>query len=766
MEQCELRVSLFFKKITCNEGEKKVFFAFRTFGVWFFCILFFAIDGFAGNIINTNDYPYWRTLSSHSELYGSMEASALRTAEKGGRVRDVMGANALAIILNPADQNTYIKNICTAIEIDINDMHIGTGADSSSVPSHELFHALLALDVIRYDLDPGVLAHLESILEEKIFKLVLEKWEPHGWAMRMLWYKYRNDMENFAVAKKEFDRGMEEHYLPDGVSPAGSGYCIQRFNSIQRSAKNTTLDLMEYMGYNEYYSNPGLIGLHEFMFGYANAPFGRSVFYGDTRGGQKAWDTEGDVIISPSIVKAARFSEKAHQYAMWVLREGAGLNSATLKGYLASYMVMAGPASKNDPLQFNMDEALLAPSRIFHNYAALIEKAPSKDALYLSVQTLSDKDEYHTHYEANAIAMAGYGEILLRNAGYDGPEKSVSAGGVTTPFDFIHAHAESANVLMIGGENHSSKLASGTVEGLVGEPIEYVRASNKHSIKGAHFRDLLFVQPADQVNGYYVVMDHVTTDEAGETVNVVWHPNTATLNTRHDKMEYHSKIRVEKGDKGPRLFSQNKPELTTFLGTPPLDVEKRVMVNQSSRGHYAAEYMVATYSTANKKAAILTVLFPGDRTHSIGEISRIESGPYAGCRIVQGKVHDVALVSDGLSQGVHRAETFQGEDIIYRKSSGKITSWLVKGTSFSDGQKVPLGFKAEASIALYMNVADDANGARGKVTSPGTLVTFYYPRISAVHLKGSEAALIESGRNWATVSIPEGAYALEILTDD
>ena len=73
----------------------------------------------------------------------------------------------------------------------------------------------------------------------------------------------------------------------------------------------------------------------------------------------------------------------------------------------------------------------MAPSRLFKNYAALISKEESTNALYLSMLNLTGNTEYHTHFEVNALAMAGYGEILLRNAGYSGPDKDVTVDGVT-----------------------------------------------------------------------------------------------------------------------------------------------------------------------------------------------------------------------------------------------------------------------------------------------------------------------------------------------
>lgn len=731
------------------------------------CFAFSLQQGLAGNIINTADYSYWRKLSTTSEMFGAMKTNAIEIAKKDGASRDVFGAGALAYILDSDNKATYIANIQNKFETRIRTMIIGTGAHNSSVPSHELFFAVLALDVIRYDLDPVVLSQYEGWLEEKIMALYIGKWDPHAWAMRMLYHKYKGDEDNFQVAKKEFDIGLSEHYMAyDGVSPAGNGYCVQRWNSIERSSKNTTAHIMEYMGYNDYYSNPGLVGLHEFMYGYASAPFGRVLVYGDTRSteGQRSWDIEDEnIIVSPTIVSAARFSPKAYKYAMWVLREGAGVSEGIMKGYLSNYLIMAGSTKKNNPIEFNIEDAELAPSRIFKNYAALKSREESADAIYMSMYNLIGNTEYHTHYEVNALALAGYGETLMRNAGYTGPNRAVTIDGVTATFDFMHSDSESANTLMIGGERHTSKEGDGIIEGLIGEGVEYFRGSSSDAIKGTHLRDVVLVQPSNGVNGYYVVMDHVTTDNAGDNVNVAWHPNAATLNAVQNSAEYFSEIKIEKGDSGPILYSNNEANLTTFLGTPPASVDIKRTANQASRYTFAGDYMYANYNTTNQKADILTVFFPGDKTHEKGDLTRIVSGDYTGSEITQGQVVDVALTADGNSAGQQGSETFQAENILYRKASGKFISYFVKGTSFKSGQDTQIGFESDASIALYMNAGTDGKRLSGKIISSGTKVTFYAPDISAVKLEGRNLPNVNSGAGWVSVNIPGGTYELELI---
>ncbi|WP_273277215.1 hypothetical protein [Maribacter polysiphoniae] len=734
-----------------------------------FCLTLFPQQGFSGNIIDTTDYAYWRKLASSSKMFGAMKTSAITIANQGdGETRDVMGANALAYILDPANKGKYIKAIQNKFKTRIRTMKIGTGAATSSVPSHELFYAVLALDVIRYDLAPAVLSKYEGWLEEKIMALYIGKWDPHAWAMRMLYYKYMGDEANFQEAKKEFDIGLAEHYMPnDGVSPAGNGYCVQRWNSIERAAKNTTPDIMEYMGYNEYYTNPGIIGLKEFMYGYATAPFGRILLYGDSRDaeGQRPWDVEdGNIILSPHIVSAARYSPKAYKYAMWILREGVGVSGGILKGHLSNYLIMAGTAENHNPIGFNTEDAALAPSRLFENYAALKSREQSTDALYISMLNLTGNTEYHTHYEVNALAMAGYGEILLRNAGYDGPDNDVTIDGVTATFDFMHSDSESANTLMIAGERHSSKVGDGIVEGMVGQDIEYCRGASSHALAGTHLRDIVFVQPSNGVNGYYVVMDHVSTDQAGDNVNVAWHPNAATLNTLQNATAYVSEIKMEKGDTGPHVYSENEVTLTTFLGTPPASVEIKRTANQARSGYgYAADYMYVNYNTIDRQASILTVLFPGDNTHKTGKLKRITTGDYTGSEIIQQKIVDVALTSDGISTGKYDSEIFQGENILYRKDSGRFISYFVKGKSFKSGQDIQTGFKSDDPIAIYMNTATDGKGISGKIISSGTKVTFFASDISAVKLDGRSIPIVNSESNQVSVNVPEGTFEIQLL---
>ena len=176
----------------------------------------------AGNIVNNADYDYWRNLATKYELFVAMKNDAINN--NMNLSLDVLGSNSLAYILDPQNKKQYLRAIKNALDTRIKKIRIGKGAGTSSVPSHLLFHALIALDVIRDDISPAERKKYENMLKEKIFSLYTEKWRPHATAMRMMWYKYAGDTTNFDAARKQFDFESEDaNFLADGVCKSQNG---------------------------------------------------------------------------------------------------------------------------------------------------------------------------------------------------------------------------------------------------------------------------------------------------------------------------------------------------------------------------------------------------------------------------------------------------------------------------------------------------------------------------------------------------------------
>ena len=60
------------------------------------------------------------------------------------------------------------------------------------------------------------------------------------------------------------------------------------------------------------------------------------------------------------------------------------------------------------------------------------------------------------------------------------------------------------------------------------------------------------------------------------------------------------------------------------------------------------------------------------------KIGQMYQATYTGGEITQGQIVDIALTSNGNSKGQLGSETFQGENIFYRKASGEFISYFVK----------------------------------------------------------------------------------------
>ena len=78
---------------------------------------------------------------------------------------------------------------------------------------------------------------------------------------------------------------------------------------------------------------------------------------------------------------------------------------------------------------------------------------------------------------------------------------------------------------------------------------------------------------------------------------------------------------------------------------------------------------------------------------------------------------------------------------------------------FNYGTALPKGFKADSLITIYLK------GKNGKLISPGTAVTVYYPGISGVLLNGSPLQVTEKGDNRINVFINKGSYDISIITE-
>lgn len=438
---------------------------------------------------------------------------------------------------------------------------------------------------------------------------------------------------------------------------------------------------------------------------------------------------------------ADRFSQAAGQYAAWQLEQGYGLRTGPIqaKGRLLSYATMTGPVTT---------DAALAPSRLFDAYAGFIERRQASTALFGGMLSLT-QSEAHSHNEVNAIALGGYGEHLLRNAGYNGYGTGVGSATWT----WINSTAESGNTVVINNVDHASKTGGGVTKGFVGGALEFARGDSGSALSnGKHLRDMMFIQPSDGAHGYWLVGDHVTPTTRGLPVQAFWHPNAASLLVQNPGERYLSDTSV-----GPVNFSSNEVKLTTFLATPPASTQIRRTTLANRSYSFDADYLAATYNSNTGSADMLTAFFPHDPTHAVADLARIATGTFTGSTITQGAVVDTALVSNGSSFGAWGSKSFLGQDVVFRTVGGDLSWFFVgEGRSFNDGTITPTGFQADANVSLFLD------GTAGSVISPGTNLTIYEPGIASLLLNNQPATPWAAGAGWLSVFIPAGTHALSI----
>jgi hypothetical protein len=568
-------------------------------------------------------------------------------------------------------------------------------------------------------------------------------WKPNGQSIRSLWGQYRGDAFDFSYWKAEHDTELLAHFTPGGVFTPGTSYASSRIGSIHGQAKSMYQDILEAQGYNDYYSDPTLQAGYEWLYGYSHSPFGRALTFGDSPDSGTTYHVSGGAVHNSQILRADRYSPEAAQYAAWQLRESAGLGYGAInpKGRLLTFKTMAGPTTT---------DAVLAPSRIFDAYAGLIDKQQSTDALFAGMLSLTSSDG-HSHKEANALALGGYGEHVLRNSGYNGWGSGVGLAS----WDWINNTAESGNTVVIDGVDHVSKTSGGISQGIVGGALEFARGDSGGALSnGDHQRDLIFIQPGDGVPGYWLVADHVAPDTPGDAVKAFWHPNSATLQTQSSGMQYLSDI-----SSGPQTYGNNQVKLTTFLATPPqaVQVKQTTLANRASS--FNAQYLAASYDTTSGSADALTVFFPHDQSHAVGSMSRIATGAYTGAVIAQGAVVDLALTSAGQAAGSLAGQTFQGEDVVSRLLGGEVAWYFVgEGTEFDDGALARTGFQADDAVSLFVD------GETGSIVSPGTHVTIYQPGLGTLLIDDQAVLPIDDGSGWLEVFIPAGNHELELVT--
>ncbi|MCK4624222.1 MAG: carboxypeptidase regulatory-like domain-containing protein [Phycisphaerae bacterium] len=691
-------------------------------------------------IVQKSDYAKLRARAAKSP-WKKMKADAISYVnshsfnsqagirDKTGKMKSIVGAGALAYILDPANRISYKNKVRDTL------MHwdaIYADRDHTvwhfEVPGGSaLFNSILALDIIYDDLTSAERADIEAKLGRMAeWYWTVPAWHPlNRWGVCGVWALYRQDRERFNFCKSGYRSGLYKNVTPGGVFDSGGHYSVARFAG-GRIAKAHFMDVLEFTGEDTYYSDTRFGRFQEWLYGAAIGPFFGYSSFGDThlRGlfGGGSHITGG--------FRAHRFSAKVARNVAWVI------NGAAPATGLLNYLML--------------DQPLPAPKKplsdIWDCYAAFWEDNPSDRSLMGAILSTTSS-QWHTHRETNAVFLCAYGEYVLRNSGYVHHGKN---------YDYISNSAVSGNTVLIDGVDHVSKTGGGITEGFTAPRFDYARGySGSALLNGKHWRNFCFVHPQDGCNGYWVLFDEVDADSAGAKANVLLHPNADNSTTVSDRLEYRAKV-------GPYTFSGHDVFLTVFLGTPPVSVNIRDGLFARGwddfKGNFMGKYLYSTYETdGSGRRNIVTVLFPHDAKHAKAKMTRITGKDYTGAKVDLGNsVTDVAIESSGKKAVKCDKVSFRGLAALYRfKDKANAFYFVRKGRIFDDGAKPRQGFESDKNVTVYIKCD------LGRIISPGAKVTFYCPGITGVLLDGRATPVLNSDHGWVKVAIGKGTHDLK-----
>ena len=653
------------------------------------------------------------------------------------QVPRLAGACALAYMLDPDQRSLYVSKVQTELAAALADIRRRKGTDSDHGanvgPAHTAFIAYLTLDIMYRDLDESVRKAMEAdcdyMADHHVHSWLASKFAVQG--MKELYHNGRS--ARFDSLESEYRHHILETTTADGVFITGPGYAYSRLIMDSRVQKKIFMDVCEYQGCHHYYTNPVLINLHEWLFGYGFAPFNRSFTFGDTPP-VKSLDQ-----WSVAVLRAARFSPRAAGYASFFLGH---LTDKELEGDLLHFLLCDGAP-----------EPALAPvSRVFSQGGAwFYDDSLHQRSLAGALWNVNSSAASHTHLDVNAVHVSAYGEHVLRNAGYDGWEEPDSAR-----WQWLHRNATSSNTVTIEGLNHRDWRGGGIREGSVGGDLEFATAGSGLALaNGEHTRTLIFLKPNRGQHGYFVLADEVLSNSGLATVQLNLHANSAAEPvTVAPATEFRWPI-------GGCNYSGHAVGLDIFLATPAekTDIRTGYLGSYDDCSRFQDRFLQAGYRTdAAGRCTMLTALLPFDASHPLPGARRI-AAPAGTLAAIEhsASVVDYLLACEGSTALTCADFTMQGRTAIVRQRHNALQFYFLRqGRSFM--QKDRRGFQSPNPVTLFMQ------NRHGWILSAGTEVTLYYPGIEGVRMDGSAIATIAAGKGRCTINVPAGRHQLEIIS--
>jgi hypothetical protein len=703
-------------------------------------------------IVKESEYEIFRS-RSHQWPWSVMKSKAISDAQslsynkassydpKCYRAQEIASACALAYILDPDNKSLYVNKVETELVNAMSDIRIikQNSEDEhlySVPPSSAAFMAYLVLDIMYNDLDSTKRKSIEDDCDY-IASFHKDSWRESKYSIEGMKELYHNGLTDIFIQKKDAYKNLILDETTDGgVFSTGPGYSKSRLFMDKRIQKKMFMDICEYQGFHEFYSDSKIIALQEWVMGYLVTPFNRSYTFGDSP------PTKDLDHWAASVFRVSRFSKKAQKYAAWNIGR---LTDGMIKGRLLHCILCDSiPLEPEKPV-----------SRIFNPGGAwLLDESGSDRALAGVLWNIKVNKESHTHKDVNAIHIAAYGEHVIRNSGYDG----YGAGDWT----WIHDRAESSNTLLLDGMDHNVKQGSGINEGFVGSVLEYACGNSGGAIGlGIHLRNFIFVKPQENSEGYFILIDDITALIPGQenhTANIAIHPNSSQdpIVLSIDQ-EYQWEI------EGCN-YSGQQVYVTLFLGTEPSNVSIKTGYkgSYSDCSRFDGKYLYATYELdEDRHGSLVSVIFPHDESHKKANMTQLKLIDASGTAIDHGSnIVDYAIGSPHAGEVMHEGVTFNGLATVYRTINNNVRFFFVRqGTAFDDGSVSRVGFISDSPVTIFMN---DKNG---QIISPGTTITIFFPEITGVIIDGEETPFLESDGNWVKIHIDEGNHDIQIISN-
>ena len=709
-------------------------------------------------LVSESDYPELRDRAAN-EPWATMKADAIDDAlnldydasiadyqDRAELARVIAASCSLAYILDPDNAATYVARVEGQLHAALDDLQATQAALPWStrrtwayqvMPSGAAFVSYMCLDIMYDDLNPTLRAEMESDCDYFADNHRQNTWQASEYGIAAMRDLYHGNTSGYTAHMDDYMAYLDEETTEDGVFLPGCGYTRSRLTHEKRMQKHVVMDLAVRHGYHDFYNDPQFQELYEWAYGYNLTPYRRAWTFGDAK-------TSKDHSWNLGALKVPQYSADAARYVRWACGPF-GVEKDDERRRLVHY-VLADQAPSDNPLQ--------PVSRVYEDGGAwFYDDDTSTHALAIAMWNVKEQPEAaHQHKDTNAFDFAGYGARLLRNSSY--------SGWGDGDWTWIHNRAKANNVVLINNTDHQDRDGNGIIEHLLSDSLDYACGDSGNALpNGRHYRNLVFVRPAADLQGYAVLFDRVLADDPSHKVDLALHPNTdqepVVISAREEYRLLHT------GED----WVPNTGEVTVFYGSQPasVDINTGYLGGGSADEMSGGRYLYSHHDTdSNGEAMLTTVLFPHDASHPKQPMTRLNpASATGGTRIdLSGTVSDYALSSLGGSV-VNTADgsSFQGQAVLYRRNNGALDFYFLRGgRSFDDG--AGSGFSADQDCSVFLKA-----GVGSMVCANPTTVTFSHPGITGVELDGSMLAPISHVPGAVTVAVPAGSHELQLRTD-